>query len=684
MPRGAVARFGSVRLRHAARVSHLAFSPDGKLLVSVAKENRIHVWDAASGRKLTEFAHPFLVQCLAFTPDSRQLATGTADGKVQLWSLPAGKLLRTVEVQGETKKVYAVAFHQGPPAAAGKEAPPLLMATGGREFVKVWQLPKARVKWQQRWILAGATGGRLAFTTDGKHLVVVTRSVTTRSVATGRMFRDDPRGDPRGPVWLSTNGRYLVTRDVQQTMEPEADRDVLLRDLSSPGARPRAVTRHRSPPRVLAVSAAGTVASAAGDIRVCGATAGDPGCRRLDPERWVVADALALSPDGSVLAAGGRDNTVRLWDTTSGRQLLAHVGHQGQIQGLAVSPDGRVVYSVGKDNRLRVWDASRGKVTRVMAGARRTLAISGDGKLLAAGSGSGVSVWEAHSGDRTAWLPAALPSSPLVFLADNKTVLAQCGTLVGNADLCAYDARTGQPRWRMRMGKVSRGRYGVVSARSSALRWRGLSPTAEYDRRGRRVGPLYVDALAVSSSEGLLAVALQPDEPLQVGGSNATPLLVVGLAARDLRYDIYTHQGGIHALSFSPDGRYLASGGLDGALRLRDMNNGEEVADVVAHKGEVRSVAYSPAGGMVATAGDDLRAKVWKLTSVKAEEGEPEELLLLPLRDFAGHRGLISSVLFFPDGLGLLSGSHDTSLLIWNLGKKSNERPPSKILEPPK
>ena len=96
---------------------------------------------------------------------------------------------------------------------------------------------------------------------------------------------------------------------------------------------------------------------------------------------------VAFSPDGRLLASGGDDETVRLWDPATGAQQRILTGHTGAVRGVAFSPDGRLLAS-GGDKTVRLWDPATGAQQRILTG--RTgwvggVAFSPDGRLLASG-----------------------------------------------------------------------------------------------------------------------------------------------------------------------------------------------------------------------------------------------------------------------------------------------------------
>jgi hypothetical protein len=119
-------------------------------------------------------------------------------------------------------------------------------------------------------------------------------------------------------------------------------------------------------------------------------------------------ESVAFSPDGRLLASGSWDNTVKLWDVATGREVRTLRGHTDWVRSVAFSPDGRLLASGSWDNTVKLWDVATGREVRTIRGHDievESVAFSPDGRRLASGSGDGtVKLWDVATGQEVGTL----------------------------------------------------------------------------------------------------------------------------------------------------------------------------------------------------------------------------------------------------------------------------------------
>ncbi len=363
-------------LHQSGSISCIAYSRDGKLLAS-GGAGGVRLWDVARRESLGVPLTQADVTYLAFSPDGRMLVTvGEGSAKtVRLWDVSTRQLLGEVQDghrpnQGE--EVMGAAF--SPDGT--------LLALVGFDYLRLWDVGKKQLKGESRKGVSLAT--RVAFSPDGKLLASAglgpAATVQLWDVSTVQLTGTlDTRLGFLTSLAFSPNGKLLASGGDGGTALFDINQR---RRLSDPLVDSTTVEDVEfSPDGKLLASAS------AGGVRLW-----DTGTRQLVSEPLSGHSgevmSVAFRPDGKVLASAGRDATIRLWDLAMQHQLSDVLpGNRGEIAaGVAFSPDGKLLTSASYESPLQIWDVRKHQPfvpPLKHEGAVSSLAFSPDGKLLA-------------------------------------------------------------------------------------------------------------------------------------------------------------------------------------------------------------------------------------------------------------------------------------------------------------
>ena len=575
-----------------AGVNNIAISPDGHYLALAAGQD-IQVWRLPTHELVAILeGHKDLVWSVTFSHDGATLFSGSADRTVRVWDVQNRSVKRIL--RAHSGWVWSLAI--SPDGA-------LLVSAGEDQAIYLWDAHRGD-------LLETLPGHRgpvrcLAFAQDGQLLASGSLDQTIRvwDVSNRRLLRvlSNPSGTVNS-VTFSRDGAYLKSGG--------SDGVVLVWDWRAGQIR-NELHGHSGAVSSLALHPAGSLAASGsydGSIRLWDVQAGqEAGVLRGHNQP---VKAVVFNRDGQVLVSGGYDQTVRFWDT--GTRPLQHTirGHTLQIDSIAFSQDGEYLASCSTDYAVRVWKIHAGSLQHVLRGHTRWVAaaaFSPDGSLLASGSyDRTVRVWHARTGhlrmilDGRNWIwavafnrdgtrLAAAGAGPHIRVWDVETgqlmvdflgeagdisclafcptspLLAACG---GDRTVRLWDYRTGQAAGILAGHKapVSRVAFLADGSRLVSIARDGTGFLWDYangEVERSWVGPSAQQSVGVHVGAGLIAT-----------GDSDGQVFLTDLTRGELLNRLDSGRAAITALAFNSPGDLLASGNLNGAVRLWQLESG--------------------------------------------------------------------------------------------------------------
>ena len=625
--RGCAASFSGAKLQrelfmpmgHADTVNSVAFSPDGKRIVTASEDGTAKIWDAETLLELgTLEGHMGSVKSAVYSPDGKRIVTASNDQTARIWDAETFCELGTLE--GHTERVNSAAY-----CPNGK----WIVTAADDCTAKVWDVETFQilgtlkvgriVRLQELATLPkeevllvlkdGGFNGRVnsaSYSPDGKRIVTASNQKTAK-VWDAETFQElgslEGHSDWVSSASYSPDGKRILTvsRDrIARIWDAETFRE--LDAFKEHMGFVQSAVYSLDGKRIVTISEDGLAKIwDAVTFLELGALEG----------RKVKVSSAAYNSDGKRIVTALNNETAKIWDADTFREVGTLEGHESSTESFVYSPDGKRIVTTASWNRtVKIWDAVTFRVLGALEGHTakvKSVVYSPDGKrIITVSWDNAAKIWDADTFRELDAFKGFMGSVRSVeYSLDGKRIV----TVSGDSTLKIWNAETFRTLGSMKIFAL-------------------FTESAVYSPDGKRI--ITIESFGNTAK-------IWDAETFQELGS------------------LEEHMHSVNSVAYSPDGkRIVTASNNDKTAIIWDAETYKELGTLAGHTECVNSAVYSPNGKRIVTASDDKIAKIWDAVTFRE------------LSTLKGHTSYVNSAVYSSDGRYILTTSRDGTAKVWD------------------
>ncbi|MGD9679217.1 MAG: caspase family protein [Vulcanibacillus sp.] len=606
---------------HTEYINSIDYSPDGKYILTGSGDKTAILWEIETGKQIRTFSgHKSCINSAKFSPNSEYILTGSRDKTAILWEIDTGK---KIKIFNDFKEKIYVLYK----AAFTPDGKNVVIGTSSKIFI-------FDIKSSQIVKTIPVKTSTFSISPDGRFLAVVSEIGNINNI-NRKSYRIVLREIKSGKIYKTFKEQSAIINSV--CFSPDG------KSIST---------------------GSGTFGNFSDNYSIKLWNIDNEKENKLFIGHSSEINSIAFSQNGKYLASSSlsnhytTDNSVRLWDIDTGKQLQVF-NSEVKIKSVCFSPCGGNIVIGMLNGGLKLWNINEWKEIKIIKGNAfnvNSVDISKDGRVFAIGSGNRMALWDIDANkvkiisDSTNFLSIALHP--------NGKNIASCSGYIGK-DNCAkiWDIKTGKitrvfedkdtPSWYFSLDFSPDGEHLVTG---------GNDDLAEIwsSKTGNKIKAFK------GHSDNIKSVCFSPDgNYIFTTSSDRTARLWDVNNGKELKSynnkcndDKYPSPA--RDAVFNSDGKYIVTGGSIGALLFK-ISSSNSIKEYKRESHFVNSVCFSPGGEFLITGGQDNAVVLWNVNTGNE------------IKVFNGHSGDINSVIFHPNGKLFLSASDDGTTKLWDI-----------------